>query len=81
MNNIVLGIDLGGTYLKIGLVQNGIIVKQTSKSVDKNATEEETIFSLYIPTEKLKSLKIMSAEKNISLKELINSAIDEKYFK
>lgn len=47
MNNIVLGIDLGGTYLKIGLVQNGIIVKQTSKSVDKNATEEETIFSLF----------------------------------
>ena len=40
----------------------------------------ETIFSLYIPTEKLKSLKIMSAENNVSLKELINSAVDDKYF-
>ena len=47
MDSIVLGIDIGGTYLKIGRVENGNIVKQTSKSVDSKATEEETLFSLF----------------------------------
>lgn len=47
MDSIVLGIDIGGTYLKIGRVENGNIVKQTSKSVDSKATEEETFFSLF----------------------------------
>lgn len=40
----------------------------------------ETLFSVYIPTEKLKQLKMLSVEKGVSIKELINSAIDEKYF-
>jgi len=47
MDNIVLGIDIGGTYLKIGRVENGIIVKQTSNKVDSKATKEETLFSLF----------------------------------
>jgi glucokinase len=47
MNNIVLGIDIGGTYLKIGRVENGIIVKQTFNCVDTKATQEETLFSLF----------------------------------
>jgi len=47
MNNIVLGIDIGGTYLKVGRVEKGIIVKQASNSVDSKATEEETLFSLF----------------------------------
>lgn len=47
MNNIVLGIDIGGTYLKVGRVENGIIVKQTFNSVDSKATEGETLFSLF----------------------------------
>ena len=47
MNNTVLGIDLGGTYFKMGLVQNGIVVKQTYKSVNNKASEEETLFSLF----------------------------------
>lgn len=42
--------------------------------------KDETIFSFYIPTEKLKKLKIISAEKETSLKDLINSAIDKEYF-
>ena len=42
--------------------------------------KEETIFSFYIPTNKLKKLKLLSAEKGISLKELINNAIDKEYF-
>ncbi|MBA4317599.1 MAG: sugar kinase [Flavobacterium sp.] len=47
MDNIVLGIDIGGTYLKIGRVENGIIAKQTFNSVDNKATEEETLSSLF----------------------------------
>ncbi len=64
----------------IGKAKETQIKSPVQKVVIVKEKKEETIFSLYIPTEKLKSLKIMSAEKNISLKELINSAIDEKYF-
>jgi glucokinase len=47
MNNIVLGIDIGGTYLKIGRVENGIITNQTFNSVDSKASEEAILFSLF----------------------------------
>ena len=47
MNNIVLGIDIGGTYLKIGRVENGIITNQTFNSVDSKASEEATLSSLF----------------------------------
>jgi glucokinase len=47
MNNIVLGIDIGGTSLKIGLVENNVIVKQAFKIVDSKSTEQETLFSLF----------------------------------
>ena len=47
MNNSVLGIDIGGTYLKLGLVDNGVIIKQTSKSVDSKASEEGVLLSLF----------------------------------
>ena len=46
----------------------------------KEKKKQETLFSLYIPADIMKKLKIMSAEKTISLKELINTAIQEKYF-
>jgi len=64
----------------IGKAKETQIKSPVQKVVIVKEKKEETIFSLYIPTEKLKSLKIMSAEKNTSLKELINTAIDEKYF-
>ena len=51
------------------------------KIVPIKEKKEETIFSCYIPTDKLKKLKILSVEKEISLKNLINSAIDKEYFK
>lgn len=51
------------------------------KVVPIKEKKEESIFSFYIPTEKLKKLKILSAEKDISLKDLINNAIDKEYFK
>lgn len=47
MDNIVLGIDIGGTYLKIGRVENGIITNQTFNSVDSKASEAETLSSLF----------------------------------
>lgn len=46
----------------------------------KEKKKEEALFSLYIPVDVMKKLKIMSAEKTISLKDLINTAIQEKYF-
>lgn len=64
----------------IGKAKETQIKSPIQKIVPIKEKKAETIFSLYIPTEKLKALKIMSAEKNISLKELINSAIDNKYF-
>ena len=42
--------------------------------------KDEKLFSLYIDTEKLKQLKILSVEKNKSLKDLINEAIEKTYF-
>jgi hypothetical protein len=42
--------------------------------------KDEKLFSLYIDTEKLKQLKILSAEKNKSLKDLINEALEKTYF-
>ena len=50
------------------------------KIVPVKEKKEETIFSFDIPTDKLKKLKILSVEKEISLKDLINSAIDKEYF-
>lgn len=50
------------------------------KVVPIKEKKEETIFSFYISKEKLKKLKVISIEKNISLKELINKAIDKEYF-
>ena len=50
------------------------------KVIPKKEKKEETIFSFYIPTDKLKKLKLLSVEKGISLKELINNAIDKEYF-
>ena len=64
----------------IGKAKETQIKALIQKIVPIKEKKAEKIFSLYIPTEKLKALKIMSAEKNISLKELINSAIDDKYF-
>lgn len=65
----------------IGKAKNAPVTTPKQIVVPVKEKKEETIFSLYIPTEKLKQLKLMSAEKGISLKELINTAIDEKYFK
>jgi hypothetical protein len=50
------------------------------KVVPVKEKKDEKLFSLYIDTEKLKQLKILSVEKNKSLKDLINEAIEKAYF-
>lgn len=65
----------------IGKAKNAPVTTPKQIVVPVKEKKEETIFSLYIPTNKLKQLKLMSAETGITLKELINTAIDEKYFK
>ena len=47
MDKILLGIDIGGTNLKVGRVENGIIVKNNFSIVDTEATKEETLSSLF----------------------------------
>lgn len=41
---------------------------------------KETPFNVHFPDDMLKRLKIMSAEKETSIKNLIISAVEEKYF-
>ena len=55
-------------------IQKIIPIKEKKK-------KDEILFSLYIPVDIMKKLKIMSAEKTVSLKDLINTAVAEKYFK
>jgi hypothetical protein len=64
----------------IGRAKEKQIKTPIQKIVSVKEKKEETLFSLYIPSDKLKALKIKSAEENISIKNLINSAIDEIYF-
>lgn len=56
--------------------------KKTSiqKVVPVKEKKVETLFSVYIPTDRLKELKMLSVQNGVSIKELINSAINEKYF-
>ena len=46
-NTILLGVDIGGTTLNIGRVENCKIVKEICKGVDKNISKEELLFSLF----------------------------------
>lgn len=65
----------------IGKAKETQVKTSVQKVVPIKQKKNEVLFSLHIPAEKLKALKMMSAEQNISIKSLINSAIDEKYFK
>ena len=64
----------------IGKAKEKQIKTPIQKIVSVKEKKEETLFSLYIPSDKLKALKIKSAEENKSIKELINSAINTIYF-
>lgn len=47
MKSTLLGIDIGGTNLKVGRVENAKIVEQTYTAVDINLSKEQTLFSLF----------------------------------
>lgn len=64
----------------IGKAKETQVKTPIQKVVPIKQKKNEILFSLHIPAEKLKALKMISAEQNISLKNLINSAIEEKYF-
>lgn len=64
----------------IGKAKQSQIKTPVQKVVPVKEKQDEILFSLHIPAEKLKTLRILSAEQNISLKKMINKAIDEKYF-
>lgn len=64
----------------IGKAKEKQVKTPVQKIVPIKEKKEETLFSLYIPSDKLKALKIKSAEENTSIKELINTAIDKIYF-
>lgn len=47
MNSTILGIDIGGTNLKVGRIEKSKIVQQTYTAVNRNVSEEETLSSLF----------------------------------
>ncbi|CAI9429397.1 Uncharacterised protein [Candidatus Ornithobacterium hominis] len=55
--------------------------KQEVKPVKESVMKNEKAFSLYIDIDILKKLKLLSIEKEKSMKDLINEAIIECYFK
>lgn len=53
--------------------------RQTVMPVKDKVKPEESPFTLYIPIEMMKKLKILSATDGRSLKQLINEALEGKY--
>ncbi|MDR6548510.1 hypothetical protein J2810_004600 [Chryseobacterium rhizosphaerae] len=49
--------------------------------VKKPITETETKFTFFIPLENMKKLKFLAAERDTTIKELINTAIYNQYLK
>lgn len=69
--------DFSALMSKVKETQTNTPIQKVTPVKEKR---EETIFSFYISTEKLKKLKMISIERGFSLKELINRAIDREYF-
>ncbi len=53
MGNVLLGIDIGGTNIKIGRVENSEIVAQTFIGVNANETEQEILSALFEAIDKV----------------------------
>lgn len=68
--------DFSALMSKVKETQTNTPIQKVTPVKEK---KEETIFSFYISTEKLKKLKMISIERGVSLKELINKAIDREY--
>lgn len=68
--------DFSALMSKVKETQTNTPIQKVTPVKEK---KEETIFSFYISTKKLKKLKMISIERGVSLKELINRAIDREY--
>lgn len=55
-------------------------IKTPIQKVVPVTKKKETLFSLYIPDDKLHQLKLKALTEKVSLKSLINEAIDKVYF-
>lgn len=64
----------------IGKAKQSQIKTPAQKVIAVKEKNEEILFSLHIPADRMKRLKIIAAEEGNSLKNLINTAIEEKYF-
>ena len=65
----------------IGKAKQSQIKTPAQKVIAVKEKADEILFSLHIPADRMKRLKIIAAEEGKSLKNLINVAIEEKYFK
>jgi hypothetical protein len=64
----------------IGKAKQSQVKIPAQKVVAIKEKADEILFSLHIPADRMKQLKIIAAEEGKSLKNLINTAIEEKYF-
>ncbi|MCG2780999.1 MAG: hypothetical protein L6264_08615 [Weeksellaceae bacterium] len=64
----------------IGKAKQSQIKTPAQKVIAVKEKNEEILFSLHIPADRMKQLKILAAQEGKSLKNLINTAIEEKYF-
>lgn len=55
-------------------------IKAPTQKVVPIIEKKETLFSLYIPDSKLHELKLKALTDKVSVKSLINEAIDRAYF-
>jgi glucokinase len=53
MNNTIIGIDIGGTSINIGRVENNKVVEETLEIVDKYATTEQMLSLLFEAIDKV----------------------------
>jgi glucokinase len=53
MDKAMIGIDIGGTNINIGRIENSNVVEETYKAVDKNATKEEILSLLFAAIDKV----------------------------
>lgn len=51
----VIGVDIGGTNINVGLVKKGVVVTSTKSPVDKNESEKQTLERLFTCIEEVKS--------------------------
>ena len=64
----------------IGKAKQSQVKTPAQKVIAVKEKADEILFSLHIPAARMKRLKIIAAEEGKSLKNLINTAIEEKYF-